>query len=414
MRPTWGTVLVAAALGCGAGVVGTRALSEESARSDAGATAGAAPDAPHPPTPRAGSGSALPRGEAPRPRASPAAPPAPAASVSRSPDTHPAAGPAADAKAAVEDLARARTSKDRKLLDQALGRLTQSDDPAAHAALIRLLADPTFEFPEPRSAFAFADSPALRASRTEGWVAAARSRWERDHDRPGWSWDSHVWLKVVAAHGDATDLAWVADQYDRARERQSEAIAALGLARPDLAREAIQREMRRQPLRRGDGVWGAIDQLRKRSAPDAFLLLDEALAGPRVPIYHETGEVLRAWVQCAPDARLPQVRWRIHELATSDLGLGALNAVQTLADRGADVSDFGDFIASAGRELRRLVDEEKEADGTGPFYAIQYHKVAQTPANVAALEYAVQQLGKERAKGCADVLAQIRGNPDWK
>jgi hypothetical protein len=108
------------------------------------------------------------------------------------------------------------------------------------------------------------------------------------------------------------------------------------------------------------------------------------------------------------------VRSRIHALEAKLPARQAIPAVQALADRREDVSEFAALIATCGRELRRLVDEQQAADGTGPFYAIQYHEVAQSPENLAALEYAIQRLGKDRTRGCQNVLAEIRARSEWK
>ncbi|HEU4396151.1 MAG TPA: hypothetical protein VFS92_11355 [Planctomycetota bacterium] len=291
--------------------------------------------------------------------------------------------------------------------------LLGENDAAAHAFLRDLVADPDFEFPDGHQAVWFGASDALRSSAVPGWSAAARARYARDHGRPGFSWDAGAWLYLVAAHGDGEDLAWVVAQYDLARERPGEAIAALGAAPPALARDALIREIRREPLR--EGVWDAITLLAERAPAEAFAVLHAMVTAdsPRFP--NSQSEVLRSWARTAPEVALDEVRARIHALAGAGQGVRALiTPVQVLADRGQEVSEFADLIGSAGRELRRLVDEEGRADGTGPYYAIEYHRVAQTPENLAALEYAVQVLGPERAGGCSSILEKARARSEWK
>lgn len=411
MRPTWIVVGVAAGLGFSAGVAVTRtpqpghgAASDEPRGAPAPPDAQVArkPDSPrHPDANRAGREVA--------------------ASESRT-ETRPGKEEAARArelesagrvKGWIADLARAREAKDRKLFDESLRNLLHSDDAQAHEAVRNLIADPGFDFPDPAHALWCGTARALQASAVPGLAAAARARYERDARRPGRSWDGHAWLHLLAAQADAADLAWIADQYDLAPERHGEVVAALGVARPDLAREAIGREIRRGQRR--DGIWEAIGHLQERSPADAFALLDEIVASDAPFPHHDAGEVFRAWVRCAPKDRLPEVRSRIHALAAAGRQVRELiTPVQALADRNESVTEFATIVAAAGRDLRRLVDEEKRADGTGPFYAIEYHEVAHTPENLAALEYAIEQLGKDRTHGCQNVLAEIRGRSAWK
>lgn len=416
MRPTWTLVGAAAIAGCAVGVIATLSVRPGPLRPTEPASS--TPDV----TPLAIAVEPTSR----RPAASQRAATALPAEVPATPTTVAnASSPAQESKAQewIADLARARETKDRKLFDQALRRLVGSDDAQAHTALQALIADPDFEFPDSHHAIWCGDSAALQKSTLPGWAAAARKRYERDGRRPGRSWDAPAWLHLLAAHADAADLTWIADQFDTATERQSEVIAALGFAPPALARDAILRELsrprpadedRRTAHGRGGGIWRAVEILSGRSSADAFAVLD-VIVKSDAQTAHDANEVRRKWVQMAPKDRLADVRSQIRSMAAGGLSVRELMPpIQALSDRSEDISEFDALIARAGQELRRLVDEKEQADGTGPYYAIEYHKVAQTSENLAALEYAIQRLGQDRTRGCQKILAEARSRSDWK
>ncbi|NUN51738.1 MAG: hypothetical protein HUU06_02975, partial [Planctomycetaceae bacterium] len=169
----------------------------------------------------------------------------------------------------------------------------------------------------------------------------------------------------------------------------------------------------RQPPR--EGIWDAISLLGRRSPADAFAVLQAIVAEDLSLSHPDRGEILRSWARRAPGDALGEVRARIHAMAGAGSPAADLAPlVQVLADRGQDLSEFAGLLSSIGRELRRLVDEERRADGTGPYYAIEYNPVARTPDNLASLEYAIQVLGEGETRGCRKVLAEARAKSDWK
>ena len=400
MRPTWTGTAVAAALGCVAGALGTTLLRDSETETRA------ARHAPGNGTAE-GHDSARNREEIRVPVVGEVESPLRAGATASGP------GAAERVRGWIADLDRARKSKEREALDGALRSLISSRDPEAHRALRDLVADPDFEFPDGAYANRFGGSGDLRASATAGWADAARARYSRDARKPGFTWDAGSWLYLVASHGDAEDVAWIAAQYDAALERPDRAIAALGWAPPRLSREALLREVHRQPPR--DGIGEAINALQERSPVDAFAVLDEIVRSDASLANFDRGETLRAWVGSAPESGLGAVRARILAMAAaSPRPWDLMTAVQALADRGEGTREFAHAIGSAGVELRRLVEEERRADGTGPYYAIEYHRVAQTPENLASLEYAIQVLGAESTRGCQKILAEARAKSDWK
>lgn len=409
MRPTWLTVACAAALGCAAGVLATIA-----ARSDPTARPKSPPSEPGD---RRGGADADDLGDSP-PRSRVRAPD----SVQSAPE--PTAKERAAISAAarrrevegwVSDLARARKTRNRQLLDQSLRHLLYSEEVQAADAVEELVADLEFEFPESGHALWFEHAlqrkKSIQPSAT--MAAAARVRYERDSARPSRSWDAHGWLKLAAAHGEAADLEWIAAQYDLAKERRDEAVVALAFARPDLARDALLKEARRQP--RARAFDRAMEVLAARAPAEAFAVFEETLRAGELPGDPAgAADLLARWAATAPTERIPQVRSRIAAMASSLPARSIVAPIQALASRGEDTREFEHVISSIGRELRRLVDEQKQADGTGPYYAIEYHEVAQTPENLAALQYAIDTLGEDRTRGCRQVLDRIRERSSWK
>jgi hypothetical protein len=399
MRPTWAGTLFAAALGCVAGAFGTALLRDSATATSS--TRGAPGDG------------AIDGRDGPRKREEiPILAPGVAEAPPRKGATGPPAPEAERVRGWIADLDGARRTKDREAFEGALRALFRSRDPEAHRALRDLVADPGFDFPDARYANWFGGSDELRSSAIPGWAAAARARYDRDARKPGFTWDAGSWLYLVAAHADAEDVAWIASRYDVALERPGEAMAALGWAPPRLAREALLAEVLRQPPR--DGLWDAISRLAERSPVDAYGVLEAVVAGDTLASF-DRGEVLRAWVRYAPATRLGEVRARILAMAAaSPCPWELMTPVQALADREEGTGEFAFVIGSAGVELRRLVEAEHRADGTGPYYAIEYHRIAQTPENLASLEYAIQVLGPERTRGCQKVLAEARARSEWK
>jgi hypothetical protein len=150
-------------------------------------------------------------------------------------------------------------------------------------------------------------------------------------------------------------------------------------------------------------------------------VLDEAVAGSVASGRGaDDGDIARLWVKTAG----AEHRGRVLERVAAAQGLPAqiafVRVVQMLtgADGAPPVAPgIGDVIAAPGRALRALAVAHpapvEELDASSATYAIEYNRVAWTPENVAAMEYAATVL-TDRAEHLRKVIELVRRNAAWK
>jgi hypothetical protein len=315
--------------------------------------------------------------------------------------------------AASARLAKERDAGDAVEFLAVLEALARSKDAGARAKVVDVLGDPSYPLSSVREGIYQNIESWLRdGDAPPGTAAAARRRIDAIRAAGRGDDPTYALLNMVARHGDAEDLAWLATMA-ASRGIGAEAVDALTRV---LRAETVPfvAKLVADGVVRGDDL---VEYARCSPVPAWELVAPIARglnSGAPLPRGMDAWTILRAYGAAAPDSALAEVRHCLTGLRTIENRVCAVAAVQSLADRKIDVASFQPIL-DAPIELLAQPGEIDAARGNLCTFCIQTHRVAWSVRAAEALEAAAPRAGK-RSEAFRDLAREIRAvveNP-WR